>query len=137
MTKNEKLLQEVENLTKEDRQKIFDLGVRNSNQSIIKIAILTGVDVTANIDYVMRLASEKGYAEIVKMLIEAGADATADDNYAIKKASKNGHIEVVKLLIEAGSISKVSRSMIADIIKESTGYDNTEIIELIFDTLSK
>ena len=43
------------------------------------------------------------FVDLVKVAILSGADATADENDAICKAAKGGYIEIVKLLIEAGA----------------------------------
>ena len=64
----------------------------------IKKLISDGVDATADDNYAIRYASERGHLEVVKFLSTLpNVDATAN-NCAIQLASSNGHLEVVKFL---------------------------------------
>ena len=59
------------------------------------------VDVRANHDYAVRLASADGHLEVVKYLVEkCGADARANHDYAVRLTSVGGHLEVIKYLVE-------------------------------------
>ncbi|MEK0337887.1 MAG: ankyrin repeat domain-containing protein [Nitrosopumilus sp.] len=69
----------------------------------VKKALEDGADVHADIDYALRLASEKGYYDIVKLLLDNGADVHAQDDWALQWASEYDHYNVVKLLIDNGA----------------------------------
>ena len=90
--------------------------------------VSVGADVHADINFAVRLASEKGYLDVVKYLVElgeqgspiqparidnsvavvtrdkvsVGADIHSNNDYAIRYASQQGHLDVVKYLVELG-----------------------------------
>ena len=68
---------------------------------IVKMIISNeSVDPSAEDNFALVWASEKGYYEIVKLLIsDERDDPSSDDNYAIVYASENGHYEIAKLLL--------------------------------------
>ncbi len=73
------------------------------NELIAILKMLKGkeVNVTADDNYAIKIASTDGHAELVELLIEAGADVTADYNYAIIKAAENNHIGTLKVIVNA------------------------------------
>jgi len=62
-----------------------------------------GIDITANNNYAIQLASENGHLEVVKYLGKHGADVTASDNRAVQWASRSGYLEVIKYLVSQGA----------------------------------
>ena len=59
------------------------------------------VDPSANDNYAIRLASEKGHLEVVEVLLrDKRVNPCSCGKQAIKQASKNGHVEIVRILQE-------------------------------------
>jgi len=82
----------------EENRKMFLKAVKHGKIDVVK-AVYKYVDVIADDNWAIRLASLYNRLEVVKFLSTLpGVDATADDNYAIGYASYNGHLEVVKFL---------------------------------------
>jgi hypothetical protein len=58
------------------------------------------VDPSADDNYTIRYASEKGYYKIVELLLsDERVDPSAEYNYAVKWASRIGNFDIVKLLL--------------------------------------
>ena len=86
---------------------VIRLAAYNGDDEIVEILLEAGADITADNDYVLRAAADRGFYKIVKLAIENGADVTADDNYSICRATEQGHKEIVDLLKRMGATANV------------------------------
>jgi hypothetical protein len=93
------------NLLKEnpDINNLFIESAGNGELSLIVHSLNKGVDIHAENDEALILASKYGHLEVVKYLVEKGADIHTQDDYSLRYSSKYGHLEVVKYLVEKGA----------------------------------
>ena len=96
----------------------------------VKFLIKNGVDIHANEDYALRLASQWGHIEVVKLLINHGADIHAQDSRALTCALIYGHLEIIQLLLDFGA-NLHSWDDSALVWASEHGY--TEIVRLLLD----
>ena len=83
------------NLSVEEKMRIT---IEGGNLNYVRTLVEDGVDITANNNQAVQLASSNGHLEVVKYLVSQGADITANNNQAVQLASSNGYLEVVKYL---------------------------------------
>jgi|SRR5437868_13234162 len=86
-----------------DNRQLLEDFVVTGNLKEIKILFENGVDICAQNNEAIILASICGHLEVVKFLFENGADICARYNCAIRNASSYGHLEIVKFLFENGA----------------------------------
>lgn len=76
---------------------------RESDLDTVEYLIENDIDINANNDYAVQIASEEGRLNIVKLLVSNGANIHANNDYALRCASENGHFEIVKFLVDQGA----------------------------------
>ena len=121
------LIQKMQQLPQKRRNQFLEENV--DVVDLVKLALLSGADVTANRNCAICKAVELGNVEVVKLLIDAGADVTAKENYAIREAAWNGNVEIVKLLINAGANARLYEAMAS-----AVRANNLEIIKLLIES---
>jgi hypothetical protein len=84
------------------RSDIYDL-IKINDLNGIKYLVSVGVNIKADDNWAVQIASSDGHLEMVKYLVSIGADITVCNNLAVGWASYNGHLEVVKYLVTMGS----------------------------------
>ena len=85
--------------------------VENNNLQGIKFLVSRGVDITANDDRAIRIASYKGHLDVLKYLISLGANIKATNNHCVINASYTGHLEVVKYLVSLGAYFRADEAL--------------------------
>jgi len=89
-----------------------------------------GVDPTADDNYAIRVASERGHVEVLKILLsDKRVDPTAGDNRAILWASENGHVEVVKILLSDKRVDPTAGDNRAILWASENGH--VEVVKLL------
>ena len=101
------------------------LLIRSNNLSEAKKIINQGIDLTADNNMFIQVASERGNIEIIHLLLEHGVDITANNNEAIQRASDEGHLEVVRLLLQHGAIPT------DEAIKSASRRGHLEVVRLL------
>lgn len=139
--------------------KLFE-AVSACNINEVKFLLEAKVNVNAEDDYALRLASEKGYISIVKllldnnanvnamedyalrfasgnecvstieMLLSAKANVHADDDYAIRIASNNNRFEIVSLLIKANADVTADEN---EALTYAIGNENEKLVKVLLD----
>ncbi|BCS82771.1 putative ankyrin repeat protein [Cotonvirus japonicus] len=84
-------------------QKCLNLSCEFGHLEVAKFLVENGVDIQADNNYAVQLASQSGHLEIVRFLVSQGANIQSNDNCAVKWASQSGHLEVVKFLVSQGA----------------------------------
>jgi ankyrin repeat protein len=93
-------------------------AAKNGDDDIISQLIKEGVNIHADEDYALRIASYFGHANVVRVLLAAGADIHAINNYALQWASQKGHVDVVLALAEYAELNEKHAQKWCDIIVE-------------------
>ena len=76
-------------------------AAKEGDLNLVNILINANFDPSADDNYAIRKASEKGHLNVVNRLLEDDrVDPSARDNYAIRTASGNGHLNVVNRLLK-------------------------------------
>jgi len=106
-------------------------AVKFNNVDKVKILLQNKwVDPSAQNNYAIRLAAERGHTEIVKLLLQDGrADPSVNNNYAIGLSAQNGHIEVVELLLQDERIDPGDDDNYA--IGSASKYGHIEVVKLL------
>jgi ankyrin repeat protein len=84
-------------------QQIFYSECEKGNLQLVKYLVSLKANITADDNYVVKIASRNGHLEVVKYLVSLKANITADDNYAVNWASGNDYLQVVKYLVSLGA----------------------------------
>ena len=75
--------------------------MRICTQALSTPNAFTQIDLSAQSNYAIILASERGHLSIVELLLQdARVDPSAKNNAAIRFASQNGHLLVVQMLLQ-------------------------------------
>jgi len=84
-------------------RKLHD-ACRSGNLETVVLLVSRGVNIHANNDYVMLVASEHGHLEVVKYLVfKCSANIHAHNDAAVRVASQRGRLDVVKYLVFQGA----------------------------------
>jgi len=100
---------------------------------IVKYLVENGADIHADDDSALRWASNYGRLEIVKYLVEKGADIHAKNDFALIWANMNGHLEVVKYLVEHGA----GIDALASALKYASENGHLEIVKYLRNHINK
>jgi hypothetical protein len=69
----------------------------------LELAKSNGMDLTANDDFALVLASKHGHATAVEYLLRNGANVKSRNNQALMESVRHGHIECTRVLIRFGA----------------------------------
>ena len=78
-------------------------AARGETEAVRWLLDTANIDVHADNEAALMVASEGGYTDIVALLIERGAYVQANNNYALKTACFYGHQQTVALLLQSGA----------------------------------
>lgn len=87
----------------------LEAAIDSKSVGLIKRLISAGVDVTAENNKALLIASSNGDVEITELLIMAGANASANNSEALIQAVINKHTEIAEMLISAGADPSASK----------------------------
>jgi len=93
----------------------------------VKKLVEQGVNIHADNEFALRIASECGYLELVKYLVEQGADVHHDQEKALYWATRNGRVKVVKYLVEQGA--NIDGTI--NIFRTACFYNKVEVVKYL------
>lgn len=79
------------------------LASMNGRLAVVQCLIEHGANVHAKNDWALYTASSGGHSAVVQCLVKCGANVHAKNGEALRAASLHGHLPVVKCLIEYGA----------------------------------
>ena len=115
--------------SKQHKQQEFQYSVKTNNLEIVKLYCrFSYIDPSADNNYAIRTASQKGYEGIVQLLLQdARVDPSAKDpsdwDNAIQLASQNGHGDIVRLLLQDSRVDPSANSSYAICTASANGHE--------------